>query len=114
VASDTPPRTPAPSAAASARPAALAAAAPAQVMVYEERAYKWRPGDDWAKVSVLFFQSDRYARALEEHHRRLSAAGQGTTGELTPAAGEQIFVPSANELNERYGTGAPGDQAGER
>jgi hypothetical protein len=79
------------------------ASAPTQVIAFDEVAYVCQPGDTFQTISKRFYQSDTFAVALQRHNRNHFRASDQMARDGTFQPGEQIFIPPADILEQRYG-----------
>ena len=78
-----------------------------QVEAYDELTYRCKPDDTFAKVSQQFFQSDRYARALQMHNRGHPQATEGVLHDPPQLDGQKVFIPPLRILEKNYGSLIP-------
>jgi hypothetical protein len=82
------------------RPAPRPGARP--VISYDEALYVCQTGDNWLSISKRFYETEAYASALQlfNHQHPQASPTMKADGALT--IGDQVFVPSASILHERY------------
>jgi hypothetical protein len=88
-------------------PAPTAVAVAPQVEAYDELQYKGKADDTFAKISQQFFQSDRYAKALQMHNRNHPRATEGILHDPPQLEGQQVFIPPLRILEKNYGSLIP-------
>jgi hypothetical protein len=74
-----------------------------EVESFDEEIYRCRAGDSFARISQRFYQTDRYAQALEAFNRNHPQAGQAVRqqpGSLV--VGQQIHIPPIAILRKRH------------
>lgn len=74
-----------------------------QVDSYDEEAYRWRPGDSFARVSETYYRTPKYERALVLFNRQHPRAVDGIRQEppvLEP--GQTIYIPPARILERNF------------
>jgi hypothetical protein len=74
-----------------------------QVIVYDEIDYVCQPGDTFARISARWYQTEAFAEALKRHNQHHARASEQMAKFGTITAGEKIFVPPADILEQRYG-----------
>lgn len=88
-------------------PAPTAVAVAPQVEAYDELQYKGKPDDTFARISQQFFQSDRYAKALQMHNRNHPRATEGILHDPPQLEGQQVFIPPLRILEKNYASLIP-------
>lgn len=79
-----------------------------EVDSFDEEIYRCRTGDSFARISQRFYQTDRYAQALEAFNRNHPQAGQAVRqqpGSLV--VGQQIHIPPIAILRKRHAAVIP-------
>jgi hypothetical protein len=84
-------------------PARPAPRAEPRVIVYDEQEYTCQPNDTFEKISAKYYMSANFAEALRRHNRQHARASDRMAHDGTIAAGEKLYIPQANILEERYG-----------
>lgn len=74
-----------------------------RVLEYTEQDYTCQSGDTFETISQRYYMSEAYANALRRHNQNHARASDGLVRNGAPIAGEKIFIPPADILEQRYG-----------
>jgi hypothetical protein len=75
-----------------------------QVEAYDELTYRCKADDNFARISQQFFQSDKYARALQLFNRNHPRATEALLQEPPYLAGQSVYIPPLRILEKYYGS----------
>jgi hypothetical protein len=77
------------------------------VDAYDELTYRCKNDDTFAGISLKFFQSEKYARALQMHNRNHPRAPEGILHDPPNLANVQVYIPPLRILEKNYGSLIP-------
>jgi nucleoid-associated protein YgaU len=79
-----------------------------EVDSYDEETYRLRPGDTYRKLSLAFYNTEKYERALELWNRNHPQASDGARQDppiLQP--GQDVYLPPIRMLEKHHGKDVP-------
>jgi hypothetical protein len=75
-----------------------------QVEAYDELTYRCKADDDFNKISQQFFQSPKYAKALQLFNRNHPRASDALLHDPPNLSGQQVYIPPLRILEKYYGS----------